>query len=385
MIKVIMNYPHKIYLIPSLFIITLLLAACSTEENSTAAKSASSNAKQVETAIVKSLDYQTKVIATGRLALEEEAKLSFKTGGIIARINVSEGQKVRKGTVLATLDLQEIQARNQQAQLGKQQAAIGVDNARLALRLAQRDYDNAKGLYQDSVATLEQLENAEVQLDNARNQLAQAEKSLDMQGQQVSVADFNLQYSRIVAPSDGVILKKMAEVNELAGAGTPIFRFGSSEKAKVIRTSLTDKDIIHVQLGNKANIRFDAYPNSIFTGVVTEIASLADAYTGTYEVEIQLNDEKQQLLSGFIGQVEIITNTTAGLLQIPIDALLGANGDKGEVFVVENGKAVKTDIQIFKIQHDQLLIKRGLDSSDQVITSGVGYIEDAEEVLISER
>lgn len=379
-----MNYPHKKYLTSSLFIITLLLAACSSKETTTEHR-AVSNAKKVETAQVKSLDYQSKVVATGRLALEEEAKLSFKTGGIIASINVSEGQKVRKGTVLATLDLQEIQARNQQAQLGQQQAAINVDNAQLALRLAQRDFDNAKGLYQDSVATLEQLENAEVQLDNARNQLAQAEKGLAVQGQQVSVADFNLQYSRIIAPSDGVILKKFAEANELAGPGTPIFRFGSSEKAKVIRANLTDKDVIHVQLGNKANIQFDAYPNTIFTGVVIEKASLADPFTGTYEVEIQLNDEDKQLLSGFIGRVEIITNTTAGLLQIPIDALLGANGDEGEVFVVENGKAVKTGIRIFKIKNDQLLVARGLDSSDQVITSGVGYLEDAEEVLISER
>jgi len=337
-------------------------------------------AKKVETAPVKPVDHRTVVSATGRLALKQEARLSFKTGGIIARINASEGQRARRGEVLAKLDLQEIQARNQQAQLGKQQAAINVENARLALRLAQRDYDNANGLYQDSVATLEQLQNAEVQLDNAKNQLQAAQKAMSMQQEQISVANFNLQYSSITAPSNGIILKRLAEPNEVVGPGTPIFLFGSQEKAKVIRTNLTDKDIIHVKIGNKASIQFDAYPNLEFQGVVTEVARMADPYTGTFEVEIQVDDQGKELLSGFIGSVDILTDHTAGLMEIPIDALLGAKGEQGEVFIVKNGKAQKTDIQIYRISGEGLLISQGLDSTDRVITSGVGYLEDEQAV-----
>ena len=341
--------------------------------------------KQVKTTPVTPLDYQEKVYATGQLALEEEAKLSFKTGGIIAKIHVSEGQSVRKGALLAELDLQEMNARNQQARIGTQQAAINIDNAKLALRLAQRDYDNAKGLYRDSVATLEQLENAEVQLDNAKNQLEAAKKAYALQNESLVVADFNLQYSRIIAPEAGIILKKMASANELVTPGKPVFLFGSKEKSKVLRASLADKDIIHINMGNTANIQFDAYPNTTFNGVVTEIASLADPFTGTYEIEIQLNAQDKKLLPGFIGSAEIITSTTANLLRIPIDALIGANGKKGEVFIVDNEKAAKTDVQIFKMEDEYLLIEKGLDTSDRVIISGVGYIEDQESIFISQK
>lgn len=342
-------------------------------------------ARTVETADVKPVQYREVVFASGKLSLEEEAKLSFKTGGIIRRIYVSEGQAVRQGQVLAELALEEISAQTQQARLGSQQAEINVDNAKLALRLAERDFQNAKGLYQDSVATLEQLQNAEVQLDNARNQLEAAKKGLAMQGEQVEVASFNLRYSKITAPANGTILKKLAEANELVGPGMPVLLFGSKDKSKVIRVNLTDKDIIHTGIGNEAEIQFDAYPGHTFKGEVREVASMADPYTNTYEVEVEVRPEGKTLLSGFIGSVSIFTSTTASLMEIPIGALIGAHEMQGEVFVAENGKAVKTTVSIFKAQGEKLLIERGLDSTDKVITSGVGYLEDKQPVMISQR
>jgi len=342
-------------------------------------------ARTVETADVKPVQYREVVFASGKLSLEEEAKLSFKTGGIIRRIYVSEGQAVRQGQVLAELALEEIGAQTQQARLGSQQAEINVDNAKLALRLAERDFQNAKGLYQDSVATLEQLQNAEVQLDNARNQLEAAKKGLAMQGEQVEVASFNLRYSKITAPANGTILKKLAEANELVGPGMPVLLFGSKDKSKVIRVNLTDKDIIHAGIGNEAEIQFDAYPGHTFKGEVREVASMADPYTNTYEVEVEVRPEGKTLLSGFIGSVSIFTSTTASLMEIPIGALIGAHEMQGEVFVAENGKAVKTTVSIFKAQGEKLLIERGLDSTDKVITSGVGYLEDKQPVMISQR
>lgn len=231
--------------------------------------------KQVETVVVQPSEYRQIVFGSGKLSAKEEARLSFKTGGIIKRIHVSEGQSVRKGQVLAALELDEIQAQTQQATIGRQQAEITIENAKLALKLAERDYQNALGLYQDSVATLEQLQNAEVQLDNARNQLEAAEKGLAFNEQNVEVAQFNLRYSRITAPSDGVILRKMAEPNELAGPGNPVFIFGARDKAQVVKVNVTDKDIIHIQLVDTARVAFDAYPGHYFTGLVREVASMA--------------------------------------------------------------------------------------------------------------
>jgi RND family efflux transporter MFP subunit len=366
-----------------LLLATFFIASCSTE---TSKQSTSQDnavpAKQVRTASVQPVEENETIFATGKLASKLEAKLSFKTGGIIKEIYVSEGQKVRKGQTLALLDLDEIQAQVQQAQLGQQQSEINVENAKLALQLAERDYKNATGLYQDSVATLEQLENAEVQLNNAKNQLKAAKTGLAFSEQTQEVADFNLRYSKIIAPSSGIILKKVAEVNELVGPGTPVLLFGSSEKAQVIRVNITDKDIIYVRLGDKAAVAFDAYPGESFEGVVREIASMADPYTNTFEVEIEVDAKGKRLLSGFIGTVNITTTGKTSLLEVPVDALLSANERSGSIFVVENGKAARREVRILRIRGDKLLVDKGVVAGEEVIVSGVGYLEDDEPVLI---
>lgn len=363
--------------------LTALLAACGNSTEEKANGSDSTTAKRVETAQVKAVDYIETVFASGKLASKEEVKLSFKTGGIIKRVYVSEGQSVKKGQLLADLNMDEVLAQTHQAELGRQQAEITIKNAELAVQLADRDYRNALGLYQDSVATLEQLENAEVQLNNTRNQLDAAKKGLSFNKQNVDVANFNLKYSKIVAPANGTILKKLAEANEMIGPGAPVFLFGSKDKSLVIKVNMTDKDIIHIKLNDEARVSFDAYPRQAFKGVVREVASMADPYTGTYEVEVEVFSEGKKLLSGFIGAVHIFTGSERQLLEVPVDALIGANENKGEVFVVENGKALKTQILIFKIQGENLLVNRGLNEDDLVVISGVGYLEHEDSVIAS--
>jgi RND family efflux transporter MFP subunit len=363
-------------LIPTAML-SLLIVACG-EPTAPEADQTKANARPVETTTAIPITYEHEVFASGRLSSSEEARLSFKTGGIIKKIYVREGQQVRNGQLLAELELDEIRAQSQQAEISREQAAITIENAKLALRLAERDYKNAQGLYKDSVATLEQLQNAEVQLDNARNQLAAAEKGLTFSSQNVDIAQFNLRHSRIMAPANGVILKKVSEVNELVGPGTPVFLFGSEEKAQIIRVNVTDKDIIFIDLGDQASIDFDAYPHHTFKGTVREVASMADPYTGTFEVEIEVQDEGRQLLTGFIGTVNIHTKASEELVSIPIDALVGANEQTGQVFTVEGGKAVSKEVQIFKIEKDQILLSKGLPAGTEVVVRGNGYLEESD-------
>lgn len=341
-------------------------------------------AKQVTTAKVEPIDYAEVVFATGKLSSKEQIKLSFKTGGIIRRIYVQEGQNVQAGALLAELDLDEIRAQAQQAELGIDQAILTVSNAEIALERAERDFKNVQGLFQDSVATLEQMEDVELALRNAKNQLAAAKKGQTFAEQNKEVADFNLQYSKIKAPTRGTILKKLAEGNELVGPGTPIFLFGTQNKAQVVKVFVADKEVVHLSLGDPATIRFDAYPATTFTGKVTEIASFADPYTGTYEVEIAMNPVQEKLLSGFIASVEITGQKKQPLLKIPVDALLVANGHTGTVYVHQNGRAEKRSVTIYKMEQSQLLLTDGLRPGEEVIVRGAGYLSDQEPVFVQQ-
>ena len=131
------------------------------------------------------------VTATGTLGPKEDVTLSFKLGGVISRVLVNEGETVRAGQLLAALDLGEVEP--------------GVTRARTAAEKADRDYQRARTLYADSVATLEQLQDAQSARDAARAEY--------------EAAAFNRSHAVIVAPAAGTILRRTAEPGEVVSAG----------------------------------------------------------------------------------------------------------------------------------------------------------------------
>jgi len=364
-----------IFILLPLFVIAILLSSKTLMADKESDKKVNLP-KKVVLQNAEPVNFQEEIFAVGQLASSEEVKLSFKTGGIIKKIYVREGQKVRKGQLLAELQLDEINAQVQQSVLGVQQAEINIKNAQLLLNKAERDFRNVNGLYQDSVATLEQLEDAELQLNNAKNQLQAAETGLSFSQKNSDIAQFNQSHSRIIAPANGDILMRLSEANEIVGPGQPLFLFGSKAKAQVIRVNVPDKEIIHIELGAKASVAFDAYPDFVFQGKVRSMANRADPYTGTFEVEIEVDADGKKLLSGFIGQVHIKASQTQALIRIPIDALVSADKHKGFVFTVRNDTAIKTAVDIYRIEGKNLLLKNGLEKGSSVVVKGAGYLED---------
>lgn len=297
------------------------------------------------------------ISSTGMLAAKTETKLAFKTGGIISQIYVDEGAKVSRGQVLAQLNLGEIQAQVEQANLG--------------LQKAQRDYGRVKNLYEDSVATLEQFQDVQTMLELAQSR--------------VQIADFNLRYSTITAPSNGKILKRLYESNELIAPGYPVFLFGSTEKDWVFRANLTDKDIVNVEIGDTAILSFDAFPGKTMKAIVSETGSFSDPYTGTYEVEMTLVSRNEKLVSGLIGKVEIITSKVEECLLVPVNAMVDAMNGKVRIYKVSGDTAVKQTFNSIGLHGDYVLAKDGVSEGDMVITDGAGYLHDGAKIQIIEK
>lgn len=341
--------------------------------------------KTVEVTKALSTSYNNEVYAVGRLSSKAESKLSFKTGGLIKNINVQEGQSVSSGSVLAQLDMEEINAQVQKAQVGESQAALTLKNAELQVAKFERDYADIKALYEDQVATLTELKDIKTLLDNARNQVAAARSGLDFSKENQKIANYNQRLSKITAPGNGVILKRLAEPNEIVGPGMPVFIFGSKDDAMVLKSSVTDKEIVHIKIGNKADVSFDAFPDRTFEGRVTEVAGIADPYTGTYEVEVALNPSNVQLLSGFIGEATIYSSYAPRVKTIPMDAMISANGNAAEVYVVQDGIIESRTLKVGPIQGDQLIIYDGLKEGDLIVTRGASYVAVSDAVKVEMR
>jgi RND family efflux transporter MFP subunit len=291
---------------------------------------------------------------SGVLSSKIEARLSFKLAGVVDRILVDEGQKVKKGQLLAHLNLAEINAQVVQAQNAVDKAA--------------RDFERIQNLYQDSVATLEQLQDLETQLE-----VSQAD---------LRIARFNQQYARIVSPTDGKVFRRFAEQGELVSAGTPVITVGSHGYGSyVMRISLSDVDVVKLAYNDSANISFDAYPGISFPAFVTEIAEAADPLTGTFEIELTLEPNERIIKSGFIGKAFVYPSNQQPYYRISLNALVEGHEQTASVFFYNevSGKAELTELQPMHIDNTFFtVLAEQLPADKKVITDGSAYLQHGE-------
>lgn len=313
------------------------------------------NIVEVKLHTVKARTFQFPKRTTGRLSASEEVRLSFKTGGIIQDILVNEGDVVKKGALLTTLELSEIEA--------------NVAQAKAALDKAERDYERTQNLYNDSVVTREQLQNARTALEVAQSQL--------------KIAEYNLRHSKITAPSDGTVLNILKEENELISPGYPALVFGSTANNWLMKVNITDKELVDIEIGDSASIFFDAYPNKPFAGTISTINKGADPYTNTYLTEIRLVATDKYLASGFIGKVDIFPSKNVISPIIPHNALLEGNERSGKVIVYspEQDHEIR-EIRIKKIMDQGIVLESGLQEGENIITEGLHYVSESSKIKV---
>ena len=334
-----------------ILIIIILSAGCKNRE----VKSTSAEEVRVRIAGVTIEEISIPVHSTGLLVSSEEMKLSFKTGGIIAEMNVREGNRVKKGDLLASLNLAEIRA-------GVNQAKNGYDKA-------LRDYTRMENLYRDSSISLEKKENAATALNMAKATL--------------DVSQFNLTHSKIVAPENGIILKQFVRQNELVSSGYPVFLFGSSGKYWKVKSGLSDKDVIKVNQGDSAVISFDAYPGIKFPAVVDQIGEMSNPYTGTYETELLLKGSDYRLASGFVAGVDIFPVSKKTFSMVPVGSIVEADGQKGYIFILTNEMTVKKiRIDIEALVGAMAAVKGVPEGSSEVVSEGAAYLKDGMKVNV---
>jgi len=158
----------------------------------------------------------------------------------------------------------------------------------------------------------------------------------------------------------------------------PILTLGSHARGVVVRAGLADRDVVRVRLGDRAVVRFDAFPDRTFEGTVTELAGAADPMTGTYDVEVTVPLPASRLASGLVGQVEIRPAATHRVALIPIESLLEADGSHATVFAVsaDGRRAERRSVTIAFLTGDRVAVTSGLESVTTVVTDGAAYLDD---------
>jgi RND family efflux transporter MFP subunit len=347
------------FIISILFSITLWSCGSKAEQNPSEKHSATTDEAVVPIKLspVSTVVRAEPVIASGLVSSAQEARLSFKVGGIIDRLFVEEGQSVRKGQLLATLNLTEINAQVNQAQLANEKA--------------ERDLNRVKSLYADTAATLEQLQNATTGINAAK--------------QNLTIAQFNRNYAQIRSTVDGTVTRKIANAGEYIAAGNLVYLVSSSRPSDwVVRVGVADKDWARLQLGNRASINLDAYPDRTFAGTVSELAQAADPVNKLYEVEVRINPGAAKLAPGLFAKVTLVPAQNRSYAVVPVEAIVEGNGKDGFVYVLADDKkhVRKTPVQIGFLDNDKVLLTNGLSDVKDIVTAGSAFLTEESSVVV---
>jgi RND family efflux transporter MFP subunit len=270
---------------------------------------------------------------------------------------VKEGDAVKAGQLLASLNLTEIKAQVQQAQI--------------MLEKAKRDHARAKNLYRDSVATLEQYQNAKTGLEIAQ--------------EAYNAGAFNQSYAEIRALKSGFVLKKLANDGQVVGPGTPVVLLNGANKGNwVLKVGLSDRDWAATRAGDPAEIMIDAVSDKSFSGTVLAKSEGVDPVTGTLWVSLRVSGAPTaKLAAGLFGKAKITPREKIKSWVIPYDAILDGNATEGYVFVTKDGKtAQKVKIQISSIDHGKVFVSSGLEDAQSLITSGNAYLDAGSAIKI---
>ena len=295
--------------------------------------------------------------ASGTFSTKDETILAFKVGGIVSSLKVQEGDPVRKGQVLATLDLTEVEA--------------GLSQAKLAFEKAKRDFERAGNLYRDSVATLEQYQNAKT--------------ALDISAEQLKTAEFNRSYAEIRATQNGYVLRKFVNEGQLVTSGSPILQInGANQGNWVLQVSVNDQNWSKINLEDPAIIFLEENSQKI-PGKIIRKSQASDPVTGAYWVEIlPENTEGIQLASGMFARAEIRPDRESSGWSIPYGALLDAQGKEGFVFVTEDGQTAKrVKVSLGRLTKDSVEVLGGLENYSQLIVSGSAYLADGSTISLT--
>ena len=188
--------------------------------------------------------------------------LASKVPGFVVKVNVVEGQKVKKDDVLVELDERDYQ--NTLRQVKGELASLEARRSD-----AEKSFRRISSLYQSGAVSQQQYDSSSAAAQDVKSKY-------EALSAQVAQAQLNLENTKLKAPSDGFIAKKSVEQGQLASAGTPLIGFVSAE-ARWITANFKETDIEDIKVGNKAYIDIDALSKSDYVGTVESISSATGA------------------------------------------------------------------------------------------------------------
>jgi HlyD family secretion protein len=289
---------------------------------------------KVTIAKVAATDLTSIISASGEIKPKKNVEISALVPGRIIKIGIEEGDIVKAGDFLLKLDSTQYEAvaEGNRASIRSFKAQLVQDEARF--RKDKGAYERQKRLFDEQLISFDQLETAKLQYDVSTAQVRGIKSQIENAEASLKSTMDNLNKTTFVSPIDGMITSLRVEEGEMAIIGTmnnpgTVLLTIADLSVMEVEVEVDETDVFGVQLDQSANVRVDAYPDTVFKGKVTEIGSSAlQKATATtqeskdFKVVITLDDPAHKLKPGLSASADIITAEKTGVLAIPIASLV---------------------------------------------------------------
>lgn len=279
------------------------------------------------------------VYATGTVEPTVQMPVAPRTGGRLQAIAADEGQRVRRGQVLARVESKDLDQT--------------VEEMRAREQLAQAQFDRNRMLLQQRFIS-------PAEFDRARSEL-QAAQAATRRAQALN------EYNQLVAPADGVVLRRDGEAGQFIPSGQAVFTLACCAPLRVT-AEVDEEDIARVSVGQAVSMRSDALPNRLFTGTVSDITPKGDPISRSYRVRIRLADapavDAGPMRSGMTVDANLIVSRREDALLVPSNAV-----QAGHVWLLADGRLRRRAVTHGAAGAGHTEIQSGLSELDVVVLS----------------
>ncbi|MBM3262842.1 MAG: efflux RND transporter periplasmic adaptor subunit [candidate division Zixibacteria bacterium] len=355
----------------------------------------------VQTQKVETRALKARVSASGKIETTRKVDVSASISGKVVQLNVREGQTVEKGQLLLQIDPTPTQTTVAQLQASIRSAKANLSLSEANLRLAQSEYDRQKALFDRGMIAEDAVQRALSgrEVEQARNHAAREE--ISRLEASLRNAQHDLTKVNMIADISGIVTKLNIEEGENAFVGT----FNNPGTVLLTISDLShieawvevdETDVVSLRVGQPAEIVVDAYPDTVFNGVIDRIGNSpitvsggADRQAVNFEVVILLTDTIPLVRPGLSCVADMITGVRSGVLSIPIQALTirepgkektgneGTNGDRNVsrrrnrayegVFVVDQDRAIFRRVLTGLTGEQHFEVLTGLRESEEIV------------------
>ena len=341
----------------------------------------------------KQVKYKTKPIerctitevveASGTINPVNTVSVGSTVSGLIKEIYVDYNDVVKKGQILAQIDPANFEATVQQNQAQINNARANLAKLQAIANYDQKQYVRYKNLYAKNFVAKSELDE---KLSTYQSDLAQinaAKAQINQYQASLKTALTNLGYTKIIAPVDGTVISREIDLGSPVAASfqaPELFTIAQDLTKMQIEVSVSEADIGRVEEGQDVTYTLDGYPDSTFTGKVTQVrlSPTTESNVVTYTVIVDVNNEDLKLKPGMTANVSIITDKSENVLCVPNMALKftpDINGPKYKnqgIWILEKGKPKRVEIETGAYN----------DSSTEIISY---KIQEGTDVIISIR